>query len=111
MMDCKKKDCEEKNCKKMEHNLKLFSLDTTKCTRCGACAAVCPMGVIGISADGFPEPMSRAYRLCINCGYCVDICVPDALNHKIRKHSASSEAAAKRYEILRKKRRGESNEK
>ncbi len=63
------------------------------------------MGVIGISADGFPEPKSYAYRLCINCGYCVDICVYNALTHRVRKRSSDSGAAMKRYEVLQKKKR------
>ena len=92
----------------MENDLKLISTDTTKCVKCNACAEVCPMGVIGISADGFPESKSSSYRLCINCGYCVDVCLFDALNHRIRKRSSDSGGAvkamkAKRYEILEKR--------
>ena len=88
----------------MEKNLNLISTDTAKCVKCGACADVCPMGVIGISADGFPESKHCAYRLCINCGYCVDVCVFGALYHRVRKRSADSAAAmkAKRYEAPRK---------
>lgn len=66
------------------------------------------MGVIGIAPDGFPEPKSFAYRLCINCGYCVDICVFDALRHRVRKRSSDSGAAMKRYEVLQKKREADS---
>lgn len=69
------------------------------------------MGVIEISAEGFPEPKSCAYRLCINCGYCVDVCAFGALNHRVRKRSSDSEAALKRYEVLKKRKKGESNEK
>lgn len=63
------------------------------------------MGVIALSADGFPEPKSSAYRLCINCGYCVDICVYGALSHRVRKRSSDSGAAIKRYEVLQKKKK------
>lgn len=69
------------------------------------------MGVIEISADGFPAPKSCAYRLCINCGYCVDVCVYGALSHRVRKRSADSSAAIKRYEVLQKRKKGEQNEK
>lgn len=65
------------------------------------------MGVIQLSEDGFPEPKSNAYRLCINCGYCVDVCVFDALSHRVRKRSANSDAALKRYEVLKKRKQGE----
>lgn len=70
------------------------------------------MGIIEISSNGFPEPRSCAYRLCINCGYCVDVCAFDALNHQVRKRSTDSTAAAlKRYQTLRKKRKEESEKK
>ena len=65
------------------------------------------MGILQISADRFPEPKSCAYRICINCGYCVDICVAGALHHRVRKRSLDSGAALKRYEVLQKKRKGE----
>ena len=87
--------------------MKLISPDKEKCTKCGACAEVCPMGVIDISKDGFPEPKSCAFRICINCGYCVDICLFDALSHRVRKRSADSGAAMKRYEVLQKKRKND----
>ena len=69
------------------------------------------MRVIEMSQKGFPEPKRYAYRLCINCGYCVDICFSGALSHRVRKRSSDSGAAMKRYEVLKKKRRGEQNEK
>lgn len=69
------------------------------------------MGVIEIADDGFPETKSSAYRLCINCGYCVDVCVFDALTHRVRKRSSDSGAAMKRYEVIKNKRKGERNEK
>ena len=69
------------------------------------------MGVIQISPEGFPEPSKSAYRLCINCAYCVDICVVGALHHKVRKRSLDSSAALRRYEVLKKKRNGECHEK
>ncbi|GAB1476472.1 hypothetical protein MASR2M70_13060 [Bacillota bacterium] len=69
------------------------------------------MGVIKMSEEGFPEPTTDAYRLCINCGYCVDVCAYDALYHRVRKRSSNSAAALKRYAVLReKKRKGELNE-
>lgn len=91
--------------------MKLISIDTMKCTRCKACTEVCPMGVIGMDDNGFPEPKAYAYRLCINCGYCVDVCAFSALNHRVRKRTTDSNAARKRYEVLRKKKRDESVEK
>ena len=80
---------------------KLVEPDHEKCTKCNACIEVCPMGVIQKGEDGYPEALSKAFKLCINCGYCVDICNFDALNHKVRKKSSSSKAAFKRYEAAR----------
>jgi ferredoxin len=62
------------------------------------------MRVIGLAADGFPESTGDAYRLCINCGYCVDICSFDALRHRIRKRTTDSAAALIRYEASQKAR-------
>jgi ferredoxin len=56
------------------------------------------MRVIGISAEGFPETKKDAFRLCINCGYCVDICIKAALTHIVRRRTADSAAAIRRYE-------------
>lgn len=91
--------------------VKLISIDTAKCVKCGACAEVCPMKVIDIAADGIPEPKSSAYRLCINCGYCVDVCAFAALSHRVRKPSSDSDAALKRYEALQKRKKSEPKEK
>ena len=84
--------------------MKLISADKAKCIKCRACAEVCPMGVINISAEGFPEPERDAFHLCINCGYCVDICVAGALSHRVRKRASDPAEALKRYEIQRSKR-------
>ena len=45
--------------------------DKSKCTGCGACAAICPMGV-----DPSKTPNSAE---CIRCGKCVKVC-PEGLN-------------------------------
>lgn len=68
------------------------------------------MSVIKMSDEGYPEPKDFAYRLCINCGYCVDVCEFGALNHRVRKRSSESDAAVARYKIL-KEREGKQNEK
>jgi len=89
--------------------MQLIYADTTKCTKCGKCKVVCPMRVIEIPNNGFPKPTRSAFKLCINCGYCVDVCVFNALYHKVRKGSSSSRAALKRYTRIQEK--GEKNEK
>lgn len=69
------------------------------------CVEICPMGVIEMPDEGLPEPTRCAYQLCINCGYCVDVCALGALRHRVRKRSSDSAAAIKRYEALQKKRK------
>ena len=91
--------------------MKLISTDTTKCVNCNKCVVVCPMGVITMPLNGFPEPTINAFQLCINCGYCVDVCVFDALTHKVRKRTADSGAALIRYDNIIKKRKGGTGEK
>jgi len=85
--------------------MKLITIDVFKCVKCRACAQVCPMGIIEISAEGYPAPDDDAYRLCINCGYCVDVCAHYALSHKVRARTPDSGAAIKRFEELRKRRK------
>lgn len=91
--------------------MKLIFTDTTKCVSCDKCVVVCPMRVITMSANRIPESTSNAFQLCINCGYCVDVCVFDALYHKVRKRSLDSGAALARYEMLQKIGKGKKNEK
>lgn len=91
--------------------MKLICTNKLKCVKCRKCVNVCPMSVITVDNEGFPIPTTFAYKLCINCGYCVDICAYDALFHQVRKHSTNSKAALNRYDALLKKRKGEMNEK
>ncbi|MBR0171641.1 MAG: 4Fe-4S dicluster domain-containing protein [Lachnospiraceae bacterium] len=76
------------------------------------CAEVCPVQVIDFDRDGFPEGGGYAYKLCINCGYCVNICPVDALKHERRGHSAvNHQAAVQRYNAMKKRKRELSDEK
>ncbi len=90
--------------------MKLFTVDTKKCTRCNKCVVVCPQGVIEASKEACPTPTVDSFKLCINCGYCVDICDVKAFHHKVRKASTSTRAANKRYAALMKQRRTEDEE-
>jgi nitroreductase/NAD-dependent dihydropyrimidine dehydrogenase PreA subunit len=53
-------------------------VEKTKCTRCGACAAVCPGSLILIGHDG---PEERNMRACLACGHCVAVCPVEALDN------------------------------
>jgi len=60
----------------------LFEVDTGKCHRDGACATVCPAGIIRIEEGGLPAPTERAGDFCISCGHCVAVCPTGALSHR-----------------------------
>ncbi|MEW5735323.1 MAG: glycyl-radical enzyme activating protein [Thermodesulfobacteriota bacterium] len=49
---------------------------TSNCNKCGLCAAACPTGAMGITADGFPV-IDRS--LCTDCFQCVSSCKDDGL--------------------------------
>jgi nitroreductase/NAD-dependent dihydropyrimidine dehydrogenase PreA subunit len=55
----------------------LIQVDREKCTKCGRCAQVCPVGVIGIDGQG-PKVIRQ---LCIACGHCVAVCPSGALDN------------------------------
>ena len=60
-----------------EDNRDLIQVDETKCTKCGSCAKVCPIGVIDMDEHG-PKAISQ---FCIACGHCVAICPSEALDN------------------------------
>lgn len=49
-----------------------YSVDTSKCTRCGTCASVCKMQVDPVKNINNAE--------CIRCGLCKDACPEDAIS-------------------------------
>lgn len=48
-----------------------YQVDTTKCTRCGACAKACKMNIDPVQNPNHPE--------CIRCGVCKNICPAEAI--------------------------------
>ena len=48
------------------------------CVRCGACAKVCPSGIIALDTAG---PALTSPKACIRCGHCVAVCPVAALDH------------------------------
>lgn|GEM_PF-4259501 len=59
----------------------MITIDSEKCVRCGQCAFVCPMALIGQEhQDSVPKPIERAEEFCIACGHCVAACDVGAVN-------------------------------
>ena len=46
-----------------------IKIDTLKCTGCGACIYVCPVGVLEVD-----DMKCRVKEGCISCGKCVEVC-------------------------------------
>jgi nitroreductase/NAD-dependent dihydropyrimidine dehydrogenase PreA subunit len=58
--------------------MSLLHVDKDKCTRCGACADVCPAALIEVREEG---PVEAGFRQCIACGHCVAVCPVAALDN------------------------------
>jgi len=55
-------------------------IDAEKCNKCGMCTEECPANLIRIVEEGdIPSWVKGAEPWCINCGHCVAICPPGAL--------------------------------
>jgi nitroreductase/NAD-dependent dihydropyrimidine dehydrogenase PreA subunit len=62
--------------------LELILADQKSCSRCGACAAVCPASIIDFTPKTFPKPGADAESLCLRCGHCVAVCPHGSLSHR-----------------------------
>jgi nitroreductase/NAD-dependent dihydropyrimidine dehydrogenase PreA subunit len=57
-------------------------IDEAACIQCGACAAVCPGGLLLFREGSYPRPVPRAEVGCLRCGHCAAACPSDALVHR-----------------------------
>ncbi len=53
-----------------------------RCTACGACAAVCPVGALAQEKTATAITIFFQPALCANCGICARICRPGAIEKK-----------------------------
>jgi nitroreductase/NAD-dependent dihydropyrimidine dehydrogenase PreA subunit len=58
----------------------MITIDSTKCTKCGFCAEVCPNDVLDLVKD--QEIQARYPEQCCVCGHCVSVCPENALVHQ-----------------------------
>jgi len=49
------------------------------CTRCGVCAANCPIGVIATDENGLPALAPGGESGCVACGHCEALCPAEAI--------------------------------
>ena len=59
----------------------LLEVNKETCTKCGACAAVCPGGIILFREDKYPRLIPGTEDFCIRCGHCVAVCPAASLTH------------------------------
>lgn len=71
----------------------MLSIDESQCTRCGQCAAACPMGLVMIGSR-FPRTLRTAAERCIRCGHCVAACPVQLLRHELLPAEQSLPLAA-----------------
>ncbi len=57
-----------------------FSVDASRCTRCGLCAADCPSRIITQAGDDVPAIRPDQEPLCIRCQHCLAICPTGAVS-------------------------------
>lgn len=54
--------------------MSFYNVDDSKCTRCGRCAGLCPVGIISLVGDDVPRVSQAQAVTCIKCGQCVVFC-------------------------------------
>ena len=58
----------------------MIKFDESACTRCGACAAECPLGLIDVADDATGRLPADRKRMCIRCGHCLAVCPAGAVS-------------------------------
>ena len=64
----------------METDPLVATIDSEKCTWCGACEAACPFDAILKIEKGQKVIAEINNTVCKGCGMCAPVCEPDAIN-------------------------------
>jgi nitroreductase/NAD-dependent dihydropyrimidine dehydrogenase PreA subunit len=59
-----------------------LEINKNTCSKCGACAAACPVGLFNYQEKEYPHPVPDAMKFCIRCGHCVVICPTKSVIHR-----------------------------
>lgn len=62
--------------------MSLFTIDKSKCSRDHHCIQICPFGIVGQDAEGYPVTNAELEGLCVNCGHCMSACPHGAFSLK-----------------------------
>jgi nitroreductase/NAD-dependent dihydropyrimidine dehydrogenase PreA subunit len=62
--------------------MEIFTIDEQTCTKCGACAEVCHLPIIGFQTGEFPKPFPEAEQFCSKCAACLIVCPTKSLTHR-----------------------------
>lgn len=83
----------------------MFYVDSVKCTGCGACVQMCPVGAISLKGDKAVIDQ----ELCTECGNCSEVCAAGAIC-EVRTSAVSPERTpetiVRRSTAISKKQRG-----
>lgn len=58
----------------------MITFNNEKCTKCGICAQVCPVGIILQDEDKAPFIMEESFSICRRCGHCESYCPTGAVS-------------------------------
>jgi len=62
--------------------MNLLQIDRQSCNQDGICASVCPVRLIYLQKDGYPDIVEEADDLCFRCGHCVAACPTGCISHR-----------------------------
>ncbi len=61
----------------------IFKVNEETCTKCGACADVCHLGIIDFQEKSFPKPFPEvSEQMCSKCSACLIVCPNESFIHR-----------------------------